>query len=758
MWLKIEYDTNGKTVTEHPLKNIEISIINEISAPANNSNKAIRVSKIFPLNKDIEQPPIIHDCTIHFYDFENPFCVLGYISKNMPEILNNVFFSYGACAVIVINDNSQRKSDYEIDKLGKLLAKEIWTIEKGMVSSNNVEKDYAKNTINNFIDNYDNLPIMVRPVLDETKIAIQMFNDKSYGLDHEKIISQTIKIVNNSITELMELNSILQNTNDEEINKIIRNSKVLLDFNKSAFLDPQSNKIMQQQVIDRLIQINAALSYVSAQTHSGSIPILERRSIIRRSSLLGVGSAIRALNNTIRYIEEAFNHINFQKIIAEKLPKLPPIDPNSLANRKFKLDEYNVDRIDEMINIDNTDVGVPEDIYDNISKINYFSSRYAFRETEYCITAPVYSITFGFSLDWSLMTLSHEMLHAHVRLLIDSLFCLDRAKEYSKDERSDNKIFYDKFRERYRILNEAYKSKSPDKYPDGYTFLDSIREVFYLYVIGTSTHGSISESVESDKDCDKSDVGPKFLNFVPEFEKFATDFSAEYKNINELFVHVLDLFYFYKSDLSKFIPMIWCSWGAVPQVNADLRQYILRSLLVIASNVRGNEFHERWTFSIIRFIEILENCSNLFNEYPILQKVLGVVCEIHEMDKKHRAKRNGESAVWGDIEKNLFRRYCRPFMNTLMIIDMATSVFSSTETLTKLWDDPNLVGEDVSDHSETQWKYDLEIENEFVNLSIKCQIPFILDRLTHVINNDIPIDNNERYTAIGFLALNSKEK
>ena len=97
-----------------------------------------------------------------------------------------------------------------------------------------------------------------------------------------------------------------------------------------------------------MIQINSSLSYVSTQAYSGAVPILERRSLIRRYSLLGIGASIRALNRIVKNIEEAFSSIDFIEIITNKMELYNALDGlDSLPIYKCKnWNKRNVDTID----------------------------------------------------------------------------------------------------------------------------------------------------------------------------------------------------------------------------------------------------------------------------------------------------------------------------------------------------------------------------------------------------------------------------
>lgn len=207
--------------------------------------------------------------------------------------------------------------------------------------------------------------------------------------------------------------------------------------------------------------------------------------------------------------------------------------------------------------------------------------------------------------------------------------------------------------------------------------------------------------------------------------------SEEYRNINEIFVHVLDLNYFYGGKVEKYIPLIWSSWSAVPHINADLRQYILRSLISIASKIDQEPF-ERWHLSVAKFKEVLLNYFPSKDKFPIIDK-LSVILHDEELLKE---------------------TYFNAFKCSLIIVDLATKVFYSGNIRSKLYADENISFEHLETRAEEQMIYNAPLD--FVDIEIKCPIPYLFDRMTRVLDNEYNIEDVERETTLCFLAMNSK--
>ncbi|MGH9831264.1 MAG: hypothetical protein ACREDR_49305, partial [Blastocatellia bacterium] len=306
---------------------------------------------------------------------------------------------------------------------------------------------------------YKALPQALRTIVDEFVISVHVIASKTDAEEHERVeqFQGLVERVDGFIEELLYLYT-LQGRPPERFwthNSEVRTSQLVRD------------KYIQQ-IVDRLIQINSALSYVSTQMHSGSVPILERRSLIRRNSLLGIGTALRALDRIIGFIDSAFRAVNFEEIIRNQLGLAKPL--NGTEDPAFP------DRTGwSAANLQTFELGVAPEA--SSQKLAYFSSRSGFRESEFAITAALNALWNGLSLEWSLMTITHEMLHSHVRLLLTFLFFRAAGSE------ADN----------YRHFYERFQNKAIRRHIiDDYSLLDSLRELIFSYCLRTRKCGSIS--------------------------------------------------------------------------------------------------------------------------------------------------------------------------------------------------------------------------------------------------------------------------
>lgn len=694
MWLKIEFGDSPIEFEGFKPNSISLKVALDKAAPIDDGDRSIRVSRIFPLAaEDSVKRPDVSNSEIRFYDFDAPFRVLGQLSEKGSEPLKeSIFFSYGACSVILIYKDDKVLEEFKSIVSIKPRATEHWTVKNSLIqnivpaASPDVKVEVPQ------ILKYEGLPSLIMATLDEFCLSVHILHTKIIKEDliNTSILENLISIVNGFIKQLAYLDSLTGKIPDENYVE-----------NPALLSDPMENQVQRQQLVDRIIQINSAMSYVSTQSFSGSIPILERRSVIRRSSLLGIGSAMRGLNRIVDYIENAFNSVNFQEIITVTMHKsssLPGLTNYAVPERNDWF-HHNIDTFGCELEVE------------CIKKLAYFSSRYGYRESEYAITAALNSVSHGVSLEWPLLTITHEMLHSHVRTVIYSVFYLESGTELEN---------YLQFYTRFVNRCEGKMSAS-----EPYWLIDSVRECIFTYCVRTISLGSITDEVEYTT-LIKTNGAELYL---PEFTDFYHQFQDEHRNISEIFVHVLDLHYFYGGVVGKYIPLIWRSWAAVPHIAADLRQYILRSLIAISSTINENPY-ERWLISIAQFRSALSQSSETM-KIPLISQVMNVLADQIHLDKF----------------------YFGAFKNSLIVADLAKEIFFSQSVRAKLWDDVNITSKQNEITTETEFQY--EAPEMFADIEIACPVPFLYDRMIRIINDESLVKDVERSTAITILALSS---
>ena len=690
-WLKVNF-TNQKPEWPSKFENIKVLISENRILPIE-SESLFRVSPIFPLFPSKVKYINSGYFNIIFYSFKDPFRILGKVKKSENDDLKwRTWFSTGLCSVILIYEPGCEYCADLLESLSRVkpTSKEVWNIQNDQLIDYqfNIEDTAPLNYEHFSIDDYSYLNSTIRTILDEfcanirlviPKIAIYFPSE----LDTFYKLNIQVNILIKELVYLTTFKGDIPNTLDDCTPEELKDSPLLRE------------KIFQQN-IDRIVQINSALGYVATQALSGCTPILERRSLIRRHSLLGVGSAILALNKLVRSIEFSFSQFPIENIVLEQMEKSPAI-------QNLKIPYYS-DFSDWERNSINQWQGEikPRSIY---PKLSYFSGRLGFRETEYTVSIPLHSISHGVTLDWSLLTVTHEMLHGHVRNLLTRLF--DGGKNKSK---------FNNYYENYqKIIKEEFKEL---------TYADSIRSMILFYCAYTIDFGSLTRISISTAE------SRHIINHSK--EDVLLSFEREFRNINEIFVHILDLHYNYAGRLKVYIPLIWRSWSSVPHVRANLRHYILRTLITIASI---EEFK-----GIERFKQSLGIMLEIFEDQTIREFINGALAE--EVCKLLNLK---------DFRKELM---C-PFKASLVLVDLVSNLLKSTFIKNALLKDQfTIIKEEDDDTFESSFEY--RLSPGFHDEIIESPSAYLLGQMVYQLRNGTISDDTSEYeTTITLLAMAS---
>lgn len=690
MWLKVSYSSDKLQDYNFDAEAVGVELVLDTCAPVADTDPSVRLSPIFPLIEDAE-PLDQASYELHFFEFSNSFQILGKINQyGSVQLKNRTYFSSGACSVLLFSDSAAVLEDFRALKLPEPKAYELWVVKDGHINSAKYKQAELHPTSLKTVQSYATLPPAVRTILDEFVVSIHLIASKTDSEEHERIqlFEGLVERVDGFIGELHYLHTLAGTPPDS-----------FWTTNPEISTNPLVRDLYSQQIVDRLIQITSALSYVSTQMHAGSVPVLERRSLIRRNSLLGIGTALRTLDRVVGLIESAFRTVNFEEIILNQLARaqsLPGTDDPTYPDRTGWSAK----------NLEAFELGVP--LRASTQKLAYFSSRNGFRESEFAITAALNSLWNGLSLEWSLMTITHEMLHSHVRLLLTFLFFRPEGSET----------------ENYRNFYERFYKKVIDKeIIEDYSLLDSIRELIFTYCLRTQTHGSITVA------------RPLTVNYELKAPKDSSVFyellSNEFRNVNEILVHVLDLHYFYEGRVTKYIPLIWCSWSAVPNVRADLRQYILRSLLTLASKTHASQ-DKRFHFAVEDFKSILADNRSIVDQFPILKEVQKILSD-------------------RDL---LLNQYYNPFINSLILVDLAKEILFASTVAKALTKDKKISFQTADDKAEVEFEYSMP--HGFFDDTVDSPIPYLFDRMLRVLRGEFDPDKAERDITTVFLAMNAR--
>jgi hypothetical protein len=582
-----------------------------------------RTSPVFPVIPNFSPPDLSRGTHyLSFFCFDPAFPIIGRLLQKAPkELTSGLLFTTGLASILLIA--RRRALTDQVERLAgkRPRSAEVWRVEDGKIKSivcrcsrpTELDDEAIR------VREYESLPIVPRTTVDEfvASMAVLVPKVQLHIPSEVNTFVRLVALVNELVTEMVYVSE-----------PVGVPPKTLGEYTQQQFANSPSlcSRVLHQNT-DRLIQINAALSYVSTQALSGAVPILDRRSLIRRYSLLGVGTATLALTRIAHRIESAFAEGSLEDILEEKAGDASPL-PGLDRLPKYDSKDWREFSINSWKGKVRARKSYP--------KLPYFSGRLGFREAEYTVSAAMQALAAGAGPEWSLLTVTHEMLHGHVRNLLCTIF----QGEPNGRPNAMWKGFYDRF-----------AARCQGHPPVKENLLDSLRAVILSYCCNAMSHGSLTRNQQY-----KKQRAIELPLYLLAYDQLLLAYEGEYRNISEIFVHVLDLHYFYFSCLTHYVPLIWRSWSTVPQVWADLRQYLLRTLLVVATTTDGTPY-QRFNLARSRFIAFLEP---LRNDGSARSSLIG-----EALDKLKRD---------AYVENNLFF----PFSASLILVDLAHLVLTSS--------------------------------------------------------------------------------
>jgi hypothetical protein len=528
---------------------------------AASSSTARRSSPIHPLVPEAEVPDLRDGIWyIHLLVPVDAFTMLGKISgRAYPGLEDQTWFGIGLASVVIFSREAGQIGLLIDDLKGELVAHEEWRSERGCLASARlvrhpepVEGDSSLS----LPPLSDNLSSDLRGVVEEFGCSFRELYRwaRVYAPDEVQPLGLLFKEVSTIITELLWLRS----RGGRDIPKGLR---------ESDLTDTLVCSQLVQQRMDRIVQINSALSYVVSQGCFGAPPILADSCLVRRHSLLGVGRAHRALVNLMREIEATLNSRSIPASVYHKWHIYRALEGLDSAS---KLDSSSWPEHEL------PDVLLPGPADPQPPKLVYFSGRLGFREAEYSISAAIHTLTSADSPEWHLSTMTHEILHGHVRDVVDAIF--DRIRPDEPKKIGDFWI---------HIFKRFCAQMDGDL--KGGKLIDSARAVLLAYCCVVQRMGSLTHLPAKPRWDDGRGLRLGEVIIPDSAPILRQQLEQEVHNISEIMVHVLDLYYFYDDDFESYNRAVWSSWKEVPSVLRDVRQYVLRMLLAKASSETSAE-------------------------------------------------------------------------------------------------------------------------------------------------------------------------
>lgn len=282
--------------------------------------------------------------------------------------------------------------------------------------------------------------------------------------------------------------------------------------------------------LSALITLNASLSRFSSQAFSGTSPIFETECHFWIHSLLGIGAANIALHRIRDFVSRTIGKFHIP-VRVEKFAELNYPGISVLTDHDARSVDY----------LEKATLTPSEQEEPLFPLIPYWSGRDNFKSSVNSLSAPLASLFSCNSLGWSLATLTHELTHSIVRGVLGVIsFDLDDPVEAS-------------------LPAALYNTEGP--LPN--VLLD-MRRTFVCCVMLLEDAEFVLAGLEIPKESDVREI----------LRHWRTE-------VEELMVHVFDFLYFYGGDWKRYVPGIWLSWSAVPNLGERIQEYVLRTLTAL---------------------------------------------------------------------------------------------------------------------------------------------------------------------------------
>lgn len=289
----------------------------------------------------------------------------------------------------------------------------------------------------------------------------------------------------------------------------------------------------QSEYIQTIVNINSSLSRLTSHAFSGVPPLFETEGHLWVHSLLGVGTACFAIREIVLFAYEHIVSHGFSDRLAS-LDSNPELFSDLILDSFAHADDAYFDTLAKTGWLDRE----KGDFYDDrVPFIAYLSSRDGFKYKELSISAPSSIVSACNSSRLSLRTLTHEISHAVIGSVLNSLLPTpDEIKNYYKDIMSQEAPYS------WKLAMQRFLLMA----------MISMRQ---------ETHGLYS---------------------MPP-EELQNTLNAHAQEVEEILVHIFDFFYFYQSDEIDYVKSIWISWEGIPKIDFKVEEYVLRTVCAVLS-------------------------------------------------------------------------------------------------------------------------------------------------------------------------------
>jgi len=644
------------------------------------------MSPIFPvLPNESEIPDLSKHFYIGFFTFRGAFAAIGELLAVLPtDQQTKMWFSHGLASLIVFASDEGVFEQIRTEQRERLRAWETWTVRKNVLTHVDTWLcDPEKVDPSEFhVGDPVGLPADVRGILVECRSCLATAVSRAAQYLPSQLL--TYRSLAEAINEIVEELVFLADMDGVPPKSVPENAV------DSLRADPVERLRRTHQVTGELVQINSALSYVISQAYSGATPILRHDCHVRTYSLLGIGSAFCALAGFSRFIECVFESHPVDEAIEHNYRLMGQVEVvRSLQSFDPSMWELPEDRtLDESLKSQTPSQSNP--------KLVFFSGRLGFRETQFSVTASIQVLAAADLARWTLMTVTHELLHAHVRAVLAVLFA-------DAKRRSPSQAFADYYRRYMEYMREA--SESPP------SLLECLRFIIFNYLRSRMNCRASTQATNSAGVSAGNQTTVRTNTVLPTEGSLWEEFASDFRDLNEIMVHVLDYQYFYNGDSGLYLRFLWQAWATVPAVLENVEHYLLRSVVAVSVDETGT-FTERFDLARQIVREVLEDLAESHPGNPLAREALNVV----------RDRGSGQ-------------RLKTAFLPGLYLAEMVMKFIRSTTVNSQLYKaDKNI------DTDGDTYTYLLDA-GEFPGVVVGSPVAFILDRLRRALcgeTSDLP--------------------
>lgn len=383
----------------------------------------------------------------------------------------------------------------------------------------------------------------------------------------------------------------------------------------------RNDELSTLQVHSRLLAANAAISRFSSQAFSGVPPILGTECHFWIHSLLGTGSANIALSKLVGWLQRLLGDADLPQRIAQL--ESDTADVPNLADLASKAQYLERDLLTR-----------PEPAPDGIPVplITYFSGRDGFSSHLQTLSAPLAAIAECNSYRSNLLTVTHETAHILVQVLLTHVYPdLNQSQGLQIAE---------------TIAQKGYRANN---------WLMAARQLLLEGIIGM-------EQAESGREIPMEDLAEELPQIA----------MSQRREAQEIIVHTLDFWYFYRGEPDFYIKSIWHSWCAIPGIEERVPEYLMRTLCAVSVNLLREPAETRFPAALRGVRDALES----------LRAEGGVLSDYISIALDHIGR------IEGDTESG--KAFERQYSARLLLVRLVGIFFASDRLAAKLFADPHV--------------------------------------------------------------------